>query len=250
MVSGCEESRGTGNLFLDSLSTESRDHMSQYLVAVKLVVEEIVYEGGAEIKRVLFPTGSVVSIVTEMLDGGMVEVGFIGREGMTGLPIALGSGRVAQRALVQIPNSSLSMSVPDFQAVIRHRPDVLQHSLRYAQATISAVSQFAACNRLHPVIERLARWLLMAHDRVSSERITLTHEFLGQMLGVRRSGVTVAALTLQRAGFIEYSQGRIFVRNRAGLESASCECYLAVDRGFEDIMGYSSRRPMPVSVHS
>jgi CRP-like cAMP-binding protein len=232
----------TGNLFVDSLDEETREHLMPYLTRVSLRQHDVLYEPGATIEQVLFPSGSVVSVITQMLDGSTVEVGFIGREGTTGLALALGSRQVAQRALVQIPDGGMSMSASDFEVCLASQPSLERQVLRYAQATIAAISQFAACNRLHPVNERFARWLLMAHDRVPDDTIMLTHEFLGQMLGVRRAGVTVAALTLQRLGFIEYSQGRILIRNRAGLEGASCECYLAVEREFTSIMGYSLRK--------
>ena len=203
---------------------------------------EIIYDADATINGVLFPLGCVVSVVTEMLDGSTVEVGFIGREGLTGLPLALGSTSVAQRALIQVPDSALAMSSADFLSALDAEPDLRTAVSRYAQLTIAALSQYAACNRLHAITERCARWLLMAHDRVPGDTISLTHEFLSQMLGVRRSGVTVAALALQRAGLIEYTRGRIEVRNGAGLEAAACECYVAVERQWLHVMGFSTRK--------
>jgi hypothetical protein len=133
----------------------------------------------------------------------------------------------------------MSMSAAAFERCLKADPDLLAQCLEYAQAVISTVSQYAACNRLHPVIERCARWLLMAHDRVPDDTILLTHQFLSQMLGVRRAGVSVAASTLQRAGYIEYEHGRIQVRDRAGLESASCECYSIVEHEWLHTMDYS-----------
>jgi CRP-like cAMP-binding protein len=235
--------RDTGNLFIDRLAVGPRRSLLPHLTRVSLKHGEIVYEPDAAMARVLFPIHSVVSVVTEMLDGSIIEVGFIGREGMTGLPIALGTDRVAQRALVQIPVAGWSISTADFEACLRAEPELRTWCLRYAQAVLASVSQFAACNKLHSVNERCARWLLMAHDRVPGDVIPLTHLFLSQMLGVRRAGVSVAAATLQAAGFIEYSNnGRIHIRNRLALESASCECYAVVERQWEQIFGYSVRK--------
>lgn len=235
--------RKTGNLFLDHLGDGPRACLSPHLTRVSLKSEEIVYEPDIPMARVLFPIGGVVSVVTEMLDGSIIEVGFIGREGMTGLPIALGTHKVAQRALVQIPDSAMSMSAADFEACLRAEPELRAWTLRYAQAVLASLSQFAACNKLHSVEERCARWLLMAHDRVPKDVLILTHLFLSQMLGVRRAGVSEAASTLQRAGFIDYNHnGRIHVRDRLGLERAACECYAVVERQWERIFGYCVRK--------
>lgn len=236
----------TGNLFIDRLAVGPRKRLTAHLTRVSLKHGDMVYEPDVAMARVLFPIHSVVSVVTEMVDGSIIEVGFIGREGMTGLPIALGTDKVAQRALVQIPDSALSISAADFEDCLRAEPELRAWCLRYAQAVLASVSQFAACNKLHSVNERCARWLLMAHDRVPGDVILLTHLFLSQMLGVRRAGVSVAAATLQAAGFIDYSNnGRIYVRDRPGLESAACECYAVVERQWEQIFGYSVRKVVP-----
>jgi CRP-like cAMP-binding protein len=234
--------RPSGNLFIDRLAEGVRLRLLRHASRVRLGHGEIVYDVGATIERVLFPVGCVVSVVAEMQDGATVEVGFIGREGMTGLPLALGSERVAQRALIQVPDSALALSAADFTAALEAEPELRRAVDRYAQATIDTLSQYAACNRLHTITERCARWLLMAHDRVPGDTILLTHEFLSQMLGVGRSGVTVAALELQRAGLIEYTRGRIEVRNGTGLEAAACECYDAIERQWLLAMGFPLRK--------
>ena len=190
----------------------------------------------------LFPIGSVVSVVTEMVDGSSVEVGFIGREGFTGLADRPRQLVGPHRALVQVPDGALSISADDFRACLDELPELRRHIYRYAEMSLIALSQYAGCNRLHPINERCARWLLMAHDRVPGDTIFLTHDFLSQMLGVRRPGVSLAAMTLQRAGFIEYTNGRIMVRNRAGLETASCECYAVVEGHAMQTLGYSPRK--------
>lgn len=232
----------TGNLLLDHLDEPVRAALQPYLENVTVRHGEVVYEAQSAFDRVLFPIGSVVSVVTEMVDGSSVEVGFIGREGFTGLPIALGSSAVPHRALVQVPDGALSISAADFRTCLDELPELRRHIYRYAEMSLIALSQYAGCNRLHPINERCARWLLMAHDRVPGDTIFLTHDFLSQMLGVRRPGVSLAAMTLQRAGFIEYTNGRIVVRNRAGLETASCECYAVVEGHAVQTLGYSPRK--------
>lgn len=194
------------------------------------------------IREVYFPINSIISIVSEMSDGKVSEVGIIGREGTTGLPVALRQSSANHRYIVQVPDSGLAMPTSAFEAIVDKEPDLSANLLRYAQATIVAVSQSGACNQLHPVEERCARWLLMAHDRVQGDVISLTQQFLSQMLGVRRAGVTVAASALQSRGSISYSRGQISVRDRKRLESEACECYGVVEREWKKIMGYSASK--------
>ena len=137
-----------------------------------------------------------------------------------------------------IPDSAEYIPAEEFRRVLEDQPELRAFSLRYAQATLMASSQLSACNNLHPTDERCARWLLTAHDRVEDDLLLLTQEFLSQMLGVRRGGVTIAASALQQAGFISYARGHITVRNRGGLEAAACECYEAVQRNWQEVMGY------------
>lgn len=203
---------------------------------------ETLYAPQKTIREVYFPLNSIVSVVSEMSDGKVSEVGIIGREGTTGLPVALGQSSANHRYVVQVPDSALVMSTKTFRTAVEKQPDFGAYLLRYAQATIVAVSQSGACNRLHPVNQRCARWLLMAHDRVDGDVISLTHHFLSQMLGVRRAGVTVAASALQKGGSISYMRGRIAVKDRERLESGACECYAVVEREWKKIMGYTGSK--------
>ena len=203
---------------------------------------QTLYAPWEAIRAVYFPINAVVSVVSEMSDGKVAEVGIIGREGMTGLPVALGQSSANHRYIVQVADSALVMSVRAFRAVVKSQPDLSAALLRYAQATIVSVSQSGACNHLHSVKERCARWLLMAHDRVDGDVVALTQGYLSQMLGVRRAGVTVAASALQKGGSIAYSRGRIDVRDRSLLESAACECYCVVEKEWKKIMGYSGSK--------
>ncbi|MGH7328086.1 MAG: Crp/Fnr family transcriptional regulator [Polyangiaceae bacterium] len=195
-------------------------------------------------RDVFFPIFSIISVVSEMSGGKTSEIGIIGRDGMSALAVALGRPSTTYRNIVQVPDSALSMPVQDFRAALLSNSELTSQALRYAQATLVSVSQSAACNRLHAVDERLARWLLMAHDRVEGDFIALTQEFVSQMLGVRRAGVTVAALALQEAGMISYARGRITIRNRKRLEETSCECYGMVEREWTKIMGYSPSKTL------
>jgi CRP-like cAMP-binding protein len=203
---------------------------------------QTLYAPQKTIREVYFPINSIVSIVSEMSDGKTSEVGIIGREGTTGLPVALGLSSANHRYIVQVPDSALAMSATAFKAAVDKEPDLSANLLRYAQATIVAVSQSGSCNQLHPVEQRCARWLLMAHDRVHGDLIALTQQFLSQMLGVRRAGVTVAASALQNDGSISYTRGQITVIDRKRLEAAACECYGVVEREWKKIMGYSGSK--------
>ncbi len=232
----------TGNLFLDNLPSLAMDTLRHSLTPVTMVSAEVIYDYAQPMGRILFPTGSVISVVLQMLDGDIAEVGIIGREGMTGLAIALGQSSTNQRSIVQIPNGALSVPADVFRALIESEPESKAFSLRYAQSVLMTTVQLAACNSLHPVNERCARWLLMAHDRVGKNLLLLTQEFLSQMLGVRRASVVVAASELQAAGLISYTRGQITILNRAGLESMSCECYETMEREWKKIMGYSIRK--------
>jgi len=195
------------------------------LEPVSLTFGEVLYEPGATIRHVYFPGSSLVSLLT-LADGHLaLEVGLIGRDGMVGIPLALGSKVSAVRALVQGSGKALRMASAPFLRELRHSPALQEELLRYTHTLMAQISQTAACNRFHVVATRLARWLLMTHDRVKSDQFRMTHEFLGHMLGVRRVGVTKAAQALQRRKLIRYSRGDIVVLDRKGLEAAACECY-------------------------
>jgi CRP-like cAMP-binding protein len=212
------------------------------LKSVSLKRAEIIFEPNEPFEKVIFPTGCIVSVVLEMSAGETAEVGLVGREGMTGLSIALGQSTAQQRAIVQVPGTAQCLAVSDFRSVLKTEPELKAAALRYAQATINMTTYLSACNALHATNERCARWLLMAHDRVNDDVILLTQEFLSQMLGVQRTGVNVAASTLQEAGFISYARGHITVRKRGGLESAACECYESLDDAWQTVMEYSTKK--------
>ncbi len=231
----------TGNLFLDHLSERAIKALKPPFVSVSLKHNELINDDRTVADRVLFPINSIVSVVLDMSNGDTAEIGIIGREGMTGLAFVLGQASINQRSIVQIPDGAMCIPVETFRAALEREPELKAFALRYAQAVIMASGRLSACNALHPTTERCARWLLMAHDRVGGAVLLLTQEFLGQMLGVRRASVALAEAELQAAGFISYSRGHIKIHNRAGLESAACECYEMMDDEWKVAMGYTLR---------
>lgn len=180
-----------------------------------------------------FLNGGVVSIIHVMTDGKSVEVGLTGKEGFVGLPLIVGYSTSPTRAIVQIEAAGYKIGARDLKNILSACPKLKEGLHRYSQELSVQAIQIAACNRLHEVDERLARWLLMSQDRVGKSTFPLTQEFISHMLGTRRASVTVAAGILQKAGLITYTRGKVTIENRAGLKSASCECYEAINRQIE-----------------
>ncbi len=213
------------NVLLNGLDGAHVDAVLASGAVVKLGTRQAIYEPGAAIKDVYFPTTSMLSVVTRLKDGEMIEIGTVGREGTSGIPLIFGASTTANDSYCQVPGEAIKIPAKLFQRL--HAESVPFRRLldRYVQAYINLLGQLAACNRLHSVLERCARWLLMTQDRVTGDVLPLTHEYLAMMLGTRRSGVTIAAATLRTAGFIRYSQGTITILDREGLEGSACECY-------------------------
>ncbi|MGD0473940.1 MAG: Crp/Fnr family transcriptional regulator [Candidatus Velthaea sp.] len=212
------------------------------LMRVNAASGKTISDPGMPLKHVMFPINSIISAVTRMQDGTDVEVTIIGREGLYGFQLALGHDTSATAAMVQIPGSMLRITGDDFRTCLRADPQLSQRVLNYAMVNLETIAQFSGCNRLHPINERLARWLLMAHDRVVGDELMLTHDFLATMLGVRRPAVSLAAAALDQAGVIQYRYGRISIINRGGLELAACECYLVANNAIECLLGYTIRK--------
>jgi CRP-like cAMP-binding protein len=216
------------NSLLAALPRKELQRLLPGLEPVTLVFGEVLYEPGDTIRHVYFPGSSLVSLLT-LADGHLaLEVGLIGREGMVGIPLVLEHATSSVRALVQGGGSAMRMGSGPFRKAFRLSPPLQRELYRYTFTLMAQISQTAACNRFHVVATRLARWLLMTHDRVKSDRFRMTQEFLGHMLGVRRVGVTKAAQALQQRKLIRYSRGDIFVLDRPGLEAAACACYAVV----------------------
>jgi len=172
-----------------------------------------------------------------MEDGDAAEVGLVGYEGMVGLPVLLGADHAEIEAIVQGPGTALRIDAKAFREALERIPALRTLLLRYALVQHEQVARTAACNGRHHIDQRLARWLLMAHDRAEGDDFPMTHEFLSMMLGVRRAGISTTASTLQKAGFIRYERGRMAVTDRPGLESVACECYGIVRRAQDQLLG-------------
>lgn len=226
------------NRLLAVLPRKDRRRLLGDSTPVELIFAEVLAEPGERIRYAYFPTQSFISLVTPVTDDcAGLEVGLVGDEGMLGLPLILGVDLSPLHAVVQGAGLALRMDVAKF----RHEfglSSALQRTLkRYLYVTMRQFAQTTACTRYHVVEERLARWLLMTHDRAHSDTFHVTHEFLAYMLGVRRVGVTNAATSLQRRKLIRYSRGEVTVLDRSGLEVASCGCYDADNATYVRIMG-------------
>jgi CRP-like cAMP-binding protein len=198
-----------------------------------LAARTVLTEMSEPITFCYFLNGGVVSIICVMSDGKSVEVGLTGKEGFVGLPLIVGYRSSPTRAIVQIEAIGYKIRAQDLKNSLGACPQLKEALQRYSQELSIQAIQIAACNRLHEVDERLARWLLMSQDRVGTSTFPLTQEFISHMLGTRRASVTVAAGILQKAGLITYTRGKVTIENRAGLESASCECYEGINRQIE-----------------
>ena len=217
------------NLVLNALPRGEYARLLPDLEAVSLPLGETLYRSGDLIEYVYFPGDALVSLITHMKDGGAIEVGLIGRDGMVGIPVLLGDDIAFEEAIVQIAGDALRMRTAAFKEELKQgHSSLLTRLLLYTRTLMKQVAQTAACNRRHTTEKRLSRWLLMCHDRVGSDELALTQEFISNMLGTRRAGVSSAAISLRQEGFISYSRGHVRILKRKGLEAFTCECYGAV----------------------
>lgn len=225
------------NRLLGALPAGEFDALGPRLEIIYLDALEIIAGPGEPLPHAYFPLDGIISLVAIDADGAIVEVGTIGCDGMAGLPAVLGLSGSPFQTMGQVRGYHARLPMAELLAAAAPGTALFALLLRYAQAFSVLSGQSAACNRLHPVEERCARWLLLTHDRVNDDAFPLTHEVLGQMLGVRRPSVTLAAGILQRAGLIRYRRGEITILDRAGLEAAACECYGIIRGQFERLVG-------------
>jgi CRP-like cAMP-binding protein len=214
------------NRILAALPSKEINRLARLLTPVVLKQEKMLMDGNADFGY--FLEDGIASAVVELKSGDTVEVGVIGRDGVVGFPVLLDTGSMPGRTFMQIAGSGFRIDAADLKTEFENPSELRRHLQRYVQGFMVQSAQTAACNRVHTIEGRLSRWLLTCLDRVDSEQLQLTHEFLGQMLGAPRTTVTLAAGLLQRAGLIKYSRGRVTVLNRAGLEKITCECYATV----------------------
>lgn len=232
----CNPAVPTLNRLLASLPSADRQHLLAHCEAVELVFAEVLYLAGERIPHVYFPNGSFISLVTPVENGGGLEVGLIGNEGMLGITLMLGVDVAPFQALVQGAGPALRLPAGIFLAEFERNPALQTVLKRYLYVSMRQLAQTAACNRFHVVEERLARWLLKTHDRARSNTFHVTHMFLAYIMGVRRVGITKAALSLQQQKLISYRRGEVTILNRAGLEAAACTCYRIENETYDRIL--------------
>jgi len=229
------------NRLLSALSPDARNYLMSRSVSVALPSKTPLCDADQTPSHAYFLTSGMASIVTAIEDGGTAEVGVIGPEGLVGGMHILGPGKISTSSIIQLEGSGLKIPLSELSRAFRNSEEIRYRLLEFYQLQATMVSQIAGCNRLHESEERLARWLLMAQDRAQTEVLNFTQEFLGMMVGSRRTTVTLIARTLQRAGLIEYSRGRVKIMDREGLESTACDCY----RISKDLLTQLYDRPVP-----
>ncbi len=216
------------NRLLAALPPDDYLRLQPSLDQVSFSLGQVLYEFGGQLDFVYFPTTAIVSLLYTMSNGSSAEMGLTGNDGVVGIALFMGGGTMPNRAVVQSAGDALRMKATVLQDEFAQGGKFQQRLLRYTQALITQISQTAVCNRLHSVEEQLCRWLLLSHDRVKADELIMTQELIGDMLGVRREGVTVAAGRLQDDGAISYVRGHITILDRAKLEATVCECYRVV----------------------
>ena len=210
--------------------------LNSALEHIEMPLQHVFVEPDQKPRHVYFPQKGMLSVVTVLRDGNTVEAATVGREGFAGLPVFLGGSTNANRLVVQLRGFAKRVDSQSFLELLPELPTLENILKRYTLARLWQVTQSAACNTLHTVDKRCSRWLLMCHDRAGEDEFLLTQEFLSQMLGVRRAGVTIAAGALQKQNLIRYSRGRIRILDRTALERSACECYAAIRKSENELI--------------
>jgi CRP-like cAMP-binding protein len=226
------------NHLLDALPRGDYERIAPHLELIPMALGDVLYESGAELRYVYFPTTSIVSLLYVMEDGASAEIAVVGNEGILGISLFMGGDTTPSRAVVQSAGHGFRLKAVLLKNEFGRFGPTMHLLLRYTQALITQMAQTAACNRHHTVDQQLRRWLLLSLDRLASSQLSMTQELIANMLGVRREGVTEAAGKLQDAGLISYRRGTITVLDRPGLEARSCECYQVVKTEFDRLLPY------------
>ena len=224
------------NRLLAAIPTAEWPRWAPHLESVALPLGKVIYEPGARLSYVYFPTTAIVSLLYVMEDGASAEIAVVGHDGIVGISLFMGGDSTINRAVVQSAGKGFRLKSNLLLQEFNRAGPVLHLLLRYTQALITQMSQTAVCNRHHSLDQQLCRWLLLSLDRLESNELVMTQELIANMLGVRREGVTEAAGQLQKAGLIRYQRGHITVIDRAGLEARTCECYAVVKREYDRLL--------------
>ena len=224
------------NRLLAALPHEEYARLLPHLEPVSFSLGEVLYESGAQMDHIYFPTTAIISLLYMMENGSSAEMGMAGKEGVVGIALFMGGDTMPNRAVVQSAGAALRMKTKVLQDEFARGGAFQRLLLRYTQALMTQMSQTAVCNRLHTIEQQLCRWLLLSHDRLDSDALVMTQELIANMLGVRREGVTEAASRLQAEGLIEYRRGHITVLDREHLEGRVCECYAVVKREYDRLL--------------
>jgi len=243
MAEPTQQKSAVRNRLLAALSPEDWAQLEPHLELVELPFDQTIHAAGGALDAVFFIETGMISKIVTLEEGDQVEAGLAGPEGLAGLALVYGDSRSITDDRVQLEGRALRIGAAALHAQMDRSAALRGLLLRYALAFHIQVALTAACNARHPIEQRLARWLLMAHDRAEADVFAMTHEFLSLMLGVRRPGVTIAAGMLQKAGLIRYARGQMTVADRLGLEAASCECYHTVRHEFARLLGRDAGKP-------
>jgi CRP-like cAMP-binding protein len=229
---------GPGNHFLSCLSAEDTAALRPHLRHIALPRGSILDQVGEPVDRVIFPYSGAISFVLRLSTGQGIEVGMIGRNGPIGANAALDQSTAFNQAVVQVDFTGVAIGSVIFGRIAEKSPSLLSALIRWDRAMLTQAQQIAACNVSHGLDQRLCRWLAFTHDLIKSEVLPLTHDYLSQLLGVRRTSMTLAAQHLQEAGIIDYRRGVIRIRNRERLQHSACECYQAINKQFDRLLGW------------
>jgi CRP-like cAMP-binding protein len=231
------DSRLRANRLLAAMPTEEFERIRPSLDLIALDIKEVLHQQNKPIEHVYFPISGMASILVGMGDGKLIEAAIVGNEGMVGLAVFLGADQSSTEAFFQVAGEAVRMRADLFRAEISQNGAFVSTLQRYLHAYMTMLAQNGACNSQHAINERCARWLLHIHDRVGEDRFELTQEFLSQMLGVRRASVSLVMQTLQKAGLVRYSRGKITIVNREELENSACECYGIISGEYKRLLG-------------
>ena len=226
------------NQLLAALPDDEWQRWQPHLELAQLPLGTVLYESGGTLNNVFFPTTAIVSLLYVMENGDHAEIAMVGQEGLIGVSLFMGGGSTPSRAVVQSAGAGFRLNAVVMKEGFERGGPVMHLLLRYTQELITQMAQTAVCNRHHTLDQQLCRWLLLSLDRLSGNELTMTQELIANMLGVRREGVTEAAMNLQKVGLIRYSRGRITVLDRPGLERRSCECYAVVKKEYDRLLPF------------